>query len=99
MRVFLIALFLLVSLLFGSIFGFVKYKSYSVDSFCNNVAETDKPEEIVSRARALGLFPVEWEGANDIWVFNQEGPPMFRFACKVKFVNGKVSKKEVIDAD
>lgn len=83
----------------GGLFGVPYfYFFYPIDSFCKDIKNSDKREEIITQAKSKGFFPLEWEGT-EIWIFNHNKGPMFRLACSVDFKDGKVSKKEIVDAD
>ncbi|MEO5688937.1 MAG: hypothetical protein ABIR54_16390 [Burkholderiaceae bacterium] len=80
---------------------FMRSQTRAVDSFCAEVAAGDTSQSLGARAGAKGLFFTKWQGTDDVWILNKplEARPFFRFACVVKFKNGAVSGKEVIDAD
>lgn len=96
-----LAIILPVGLLVGGTCAFVAYVSHPVDSFCKSIEESDTPQAIIDRAKAVRLFFTRWQGTDDIWVLNKplDDPPMFRIACVVTFKGGKASGKSVIDAD
>jgi len=100
MNIFFKALLVTFVIVVGGLFGVPYfYFIYPIDSFCKGVKDSDKREEIMARARTEGFFPTEWQGTSRIWVFNHDKGSMFRLACAVDFEDGKVSKKEVVDAD
>jgi hypothetical protein len=92
----LAVIFLIVVLPMGAIYV---YYVYPVDSFCKDINENDKSEDIMSRARTKGLFPHGWQGSDTIWIVNHDQGTTFRIACSVEFKGGKVSRKEIVDAD
>lgn len=80
---------------------FMRSQTHAVDAFCAEVAAEDTSRSLAGRAGAKGLFFTKWQGTDDVWILNKplEARPFFRFACVVKFKNGIVSSREVIDAD
>jgi hypothetical protein len=100
----LIAIFFPILVLMLFVIAAITYtyhEEHAVDGFCEEVTDRDTPHGIIARATERKLFYAEWQGSEDIWVLNKplEAPPMFRFACVVKFSGGKMSGKSVIDAD
>lgn len=95
------AVILPIGLFLGGTLAFVYYTSHSVQSFCDGVIESDTAQTLIDRALAKNLFYARWQGKDAIWILNRplEDPPMFRIACAVTFKDGKVSGKNVIDAD
>jgi len=93
--------FLLIAISALALVAYGYYESQGVESFCEEVVQSEARETIIARADARGLFRAGWQGTDDIWILNKplDAAPMFRFACEVKFNGGKVSGKEVIDAD
>ena len=75
------------------------YYVYPIDSFCKSLTYGDTRERVISKGKSEGFFPWEWQGTENIWVFNHDKGPMFRLACSVDFKDGKVTGKAVVDAD
>ncbi len=95
-----IKVLLAVVLLFASLHVFGIYKRYPVDQFCSSVSSTDTEQSVIRRAKEEGRYFLPMSSSNEsIMVFNHQAPPMWRYACVVKFDNGKVSSKRVIAAD
>jgi hypothetical protein len=82
-------------------FAVVNHVYHPVTAFCEGVAQSDTAQGIIQRAKSNGLFYTRWQGSDDVWIINKplEAAPFFRVACAVKFKDGKVTGKEVIDAD
>jgi hypothetical protein len=101
MKAVVFAIILPLGLLLVGTRALLVYVSHPVDSFCKGIGQSDTPQAIIDRARAVRLFCTRWQGTDDIWILNKplEDPPLFRFACVVTFKGGKVSGKRVIDAD
>jgi hypothetical protein len=81
--------------------AYVNHLFHSVTAFCNSVGASDTSEGIIERGKSQGLFYTRWKGKDDVWIMNKplDAAPLFRIACAVQFKDGKVSGKEVIDAD
>jgi hypothetical protein len=81
--------------------AFVNHFIHPVTAFCKGVGQSDTSQGIIDRAKSKGLFYARWQGNDDVWILNKplEAAPYFRFACALKFKDGKVTGKEVIDAD
>ncbi|MFZ6800567.1 hypothetical protein [Undibacterium sp. Di24W] len=100
MNIFLKALLVTFVLFVGGFFVVPYfYFVYPIDSFCKGIKDGDNREEIAALAQSKGFFPKVWQGTDTIWIFNHDQGTMFRLACSVDFKDGKVSKKEVVDAD
>ena len=81
------------------LYGVQRYKTYSMDSFCQNVLPNASPASVLAQAKAMG-FPafdvIKERGV--IAVMNQRSP-YFRFTCEVSFKDGHLVATHVRVAD
>jgi hypothetical protein len=92
---FAIAFFLMAALLMG----FSRYKSSSVEAFCDATGPDETPESVMARAAELG-YPAfnAMESRGEVTVLNQSAP-YFRYACELQFKAGRVVAKQVRAGD
>ena len=70
------------------------------NKFCNNLSATDKYENVISKARALGYRTYDFKRDKGLVVkISTQDSPFFRMACVVTFSNDAIIKKEVIADD
>ena len=77
----------------------IRYKSHSMEAFCESVPLTATPQSVLAQAEAQQFRAndqVETRGI--VAVFNQRSP-YFRFACNVAFKDGHVIGRRVLAAD
>jgi hypothetical protein len=81
---------------FVLLYAYIAYKQHPVRSFCSGLHESATPEEVVALAeRRFGPVPHD---SDEVLVVDV-GPPVFRFACDVRFKNGKIVSKDIVDGD
>jgi hypothetical protein len=65
--------------------GFIRYKQYPMETFCDSVMPGETPDAVMARAAELG-YPAfnAIEARGVVAVLNQKAP-YFRFSCEVEF--------------
>jgi hypothetical protein len=72
---------------------------YPVDSFCRNIETDETREQIILAGKAMGFIICKWQENHLVWIVNHNEGALFRVACSVRFKDGKLIKKETVDAD
>jgi len=79
--------------------GFTWYKTRPINKFCDSIPTTATPASILADAQLQGFFAYDhMSQSSEISVVNQQSP-FWRYACIVKFKDGKIVNKKVIAAD
>lgn len=98
MRVFGFGLLALLVAPFALFFDYTEYKYHPLDSFCSGIPQTATPQQVIALAKQRGFEDASGD-EREVWVFNHQQGPMFRFICVVKFEDHKLISKETIDGD
>jgi hypothetical protein len=72
---------------------------YPVDSFCRDIQNDEKREQIMLAGKAKGFLVWEWSGEETLWILNHNDGTIFRVACEVRFKDGKPLEKVTVIAD
>jgi hypothetical protein len=79
--------------------SFTWYKTRPINKFCDSIPTTATPASILADAQLQGLFAYDhMTQSGEISIVNQQSP-FWRYACIVKFKDGKIVDKKVIAAD
>lgn len=98
MRVFGFGLLAVLVAPFALMFGYMEYVYRPLNSFCSDIPQTVTPQEVIGLAEQRGFEDASGD-EREVWVFNHQQGPMFRFICVVKFKDHKLISKETIDGD
>jgi hypothetical protein len=92
----LLAFGILISLLVG----FVMWKKYPIESYCNNLVIGTTFDTVIKLAHDAKLKTpfIENNKKDSLLVFNQESP-YFRLACEAEFKDGKLTSARSLGAD
>jgi hypothetical protein len=79
--------------------GFIRYKQYPMEAFCDSVIPGEAPDAVMARAAELG-YPAfnAIEARGVVAVLNQRAP-YFRFSCEVEFQASRAIAMRVRAAD
>ena len=69
-----------------------------INSFCSDIPQTATPQQVIELAKQRGFEDASGD-EREVWVFNHQQGPFFRFICIVKFEDHKLISKETIDGD
>lgn len=83
---------------FALAFGYTEYMFRPINAFCSGIPQTATPQQVIALAKQTGFEDASGD-EREVWVFNHQQGPMFRFVCVVKFEDHKLISKEVIDGD
>lgn len=90
---------LLILFLFITLGVYTWHKKRPIIKFCDSISATATPDSILADAQAKGFITFNnMAQSGEVSVINQRSP-YWRFACIVKFKDGKVADKKVITAD
>ncbi len=79
--------------------GFTRYKKRPIQAFCDRISSTATPEAIISDARTNGFIVFDnMAQKSEVLILNQRSP-FWRFACVVRFKDGRPVDKQVTSAD
>jgi len=98
MRVFGFGLLAVLVAPFALMFGLTEYKYRPLHSFCSDIPQTATPQQVVALAKQRGFEDASGD-EREVWVFNHEQGPMFRFICIAKFKDHKLISKGTVDGD
>ena len=79
--------------------GYSWYKRYPIEKFCESIPPSATAESVLSEAESKGFITRNYIARRgEAMILNHQNPA-WRFACIVKFQEGKVAGKSVIIAD
>ena len=93
-------LILAIVILLSLTMGFVMWKKYPVETYCNDLEIGTTFETAVKLARDAELKApfIQNEEKDRLLIFNQNSP-FFRFACEATFKDGKLTSAKSFGAD
>ena len=77
------------------LYGFGRYQSESMASFCRSVPPNASPETILALAEAQGFPAFDATEARGIVIVLNQHSPYFRYAREVAFTDGHVAGTQV----
>jgi hypothetical protein len=83
---------------FAFVFGYTEYMYRPLNSFCSGIPQTATAQQVIALAKQRGFEDASGD-EREVWVFNHQPGPIFRFICIVKFEDHKLISKETVDGD